>query len=74
MSKENVKRFFETIDKDPELEEEFLEVVKMENDPEIIVAFAGLNGFNFSCGDIREFCREMADSKLDHAELESVRG
>ena len=79
MSKENVKIFFEAIEKDQELKENFLETVKMENDPEIIIAFAGLNGFNFSCGDIREFFQEIADrnkgaGKLDDADLESVVG
>ena len=63
MSKENVKNFFEELEKNPELKEKYLGVVKNEKNPMVkVIPFAKEQGFAFAESDLKEYCSEISDN------------
>lgn len=75
MSKDNVKKFFEELEKNPALKEKFLNAVK-ENHEEArrqmavkMVDFAKASGFSFAENDIMELQSDLMDSANNNGEL-----
>jgi len=62
MSKVNVKKFFEEIEKNPTLKERFLGEMKDSDDVKRLVSFASSAGFVFSEKDIDELCDENSEN------------
>ena len=73
MNKENVKIFFEELEKNPALKEKFLCEMKDSDDVKRLISFAANAGFVFSEKDIVEFCDDarensaLADEDLANA-------
>lgn len=70
MSKVNVKKFFEELEKNPELKEKYLGVVKKEKNPMgKVIPFAKEQGFAFAESDLKEYCSELSDNSSMNSEL-----
>ena len=70
MSNVNVKKFFEALEKNPELKEKYLGVVKNEKNPTVkVISFAKAQGFTFAESDLKEYCSECSDGSIMNSEL-----
>jgi len=75
MSKDNVKKFFEEIEKNPALKEKFLKSVKESHEEAqkkmtvTMVDFAKASGFTFAESDLRELNSDLMDSANSNGEL-----
>ena len=70
MSKDNIKKFFEELEKNPELKEKYLGVLKDEKNPTVkVIPFAKEQGFTFAESDLKEYCSELSDSSSMNSEL-----
>jgi len=75
MSKVNVKKFFEEIEKNPALKERFLGEMKDSDDVKRLVSFAANAGFVFSKKDIDELCDdERGNSELADEDIAKAAG
>lgn len=70
MSKVNVKKFFEELEKNPELKAKYLGVLKNEKNPVAkVIPFAKEKGFTFAESDLKEYCSELSDKSSMNSEL-----
>ena len=73
MSKDNVKNFFEEIEKNPGMKEKFLGEMTEPGDVKNLISFASSVGFEFSEKDVDELCddesgnEELADEDIAKA-------
>ena len=62
MSKDNVKRFFEELDKNSALNEKFISSMGDKMSQAAIISFAASNGFSFSDDELKDYCTELSDN------------
>lgn len=76
MSKAIVKKFFDELDRKPEMSKEFLSKLDQKADREAIVSFAESNGFNFSEDELVNYCIEHSENngELDDSDLAKAAG
>jgi len=76
MSKAIVKKFFDELDRKPEMSKEFLSKLDEKADREAIVYFAESNGFKFSQDELVKYCIEHSEDngELDDADLAKAAG
>jgi len=75
MSVENVKAFFEKIEKDEKFREEFLKNEKLEKgNPETIISAASEAGYTFTNEDFEAAKKELDARELTPEELEKISG
>jgi len=75
MSVENVKAFFEKIEKDEKFREEFLKNEKLEKgNPETIISAASEAGYTFTNEDFEAAKKELDARELTPEELERISG
>ena len=76
MSRAIVKKFFDELDRKPEMSKEFLSKLDEKADREAIVSFAESNGFKFSREELVNYCIEHSEDngELDDADLAKAAG
>ena len=75
MSKDNVKKFFEELEKNPVLKEKFLEALNDSGSAESVISFGHVSGFKFTEKDLNDFGDELfANAELKDEELSQASG
>lgn len=71
MSKENVKRFFAEIEKNPELKAKYLDAIKEADKilAEKLIEIGNKAGFRFADSDLDDVCAELMDNANEDGEV-----